>query len=202
MRRLTIAAVATFVWLSVPATAHGQNWEASGLVGYTPSVNLDRRSPDLDELDIRGGFTWGVQAARSLTDRWSAEVLWTRQESALEIGTADGTVDLFMMTIRQLAGNAVYHFAAIPARFRPFVFAGLGATFFSADATESETKLSLGLGGGVKYFVTNSVGIRGHFRYKPIWLNDEDAGRFCDPFGFCQNGLQQIEIAVGGVVRF
>jgi hypothetical protein len=33
-------------------------------------------------------------------------------------------------------------------------------------------------------------------------LNDEDAGRFCDPFGFCQGVLQQIELGGGVVVRF
>ena len=46
------------------------------------------------------------------------------------------------------------------------------------------------------------LGIRGHFRYKPTVLNDESSGDFCDPFGFCQDTLQQIEIAAGGVIRF
>jgi hypothetical protein len=40
------------------------------------------------------------------------------------------------------------------------------------------------------------------FRYKPTMLNDEDAADFCDPFGFCQGTLQQIEFAGGAVVRF
>ncbi len=60
-------------------------------------------------------------------------------------------------------------------------FAGLGATFFSADDLESETKFSLGLGGGVKYFPWKAIGVRGHFRYKPTMLNDEDAGRLLRP---------------------
>ena len=106
------------------------------------------------------------------------------------------------MTVGQLHGNAVRQFGAEDARLRPFVFAGLGATFLSADDLQSETKLSLGLGGGVKYFPWKAIGLRGHFRYKPTLLNDEDAGRFCDPFGFCQGTLQQIEFAVGAIVRF
>jgi hypothetical protein len=80
------------------------------------------------------------------------------------------------------------------------VFAGLGATFFSADDLQSETKLSLGFGGGVKYFAWKTIGVRAHFRYKPTMLNDEDAGDFCDSFGFCQGALQQIEFAVGAIV--
>ena len=106
------------------------------------------------------------------------------------------------MTVRQLQGNVLYEFGAVEAKVRPFVFGGLGATFLSADDLQSETKLSLGLGGGVKYFPWKVIGVRGHVRYKPTMLNDEDAGDFCDPFGFCQGSLQQIELTVGAVVRF
>jgi opacity protein-like surface antigen len=120
----------------------------------------------------------------------------------LQIGTEAGSADLFTMTIRQLHGNVVRNFGAADARLRPFVFAGLGATFFSADDLESETKFSFGLGGGIKYFPWKAIGVRGHFRYKPTTLNDEDAADFCDPFGFCQGSLQQIEFAGGAVIRF
>ena len=96
---------------------------------------------------------------------------------------------------RSIAGRAGGHCSL-------FAFAGLGATFFSAIDLPSETKLSWGLGGGVKYFPWNGLGFRAHFRYKPTMLDDEDAGNFCDPFGFCQDTLQQIEIVAGGVVRF
>ena len=77
-----------------------------------------------------------------------------------------------------------------------------GATFFSADHQESETKFSFGLGAGVKYFRWNAVGLRAHVRYRPTMLNDKDAADFCDPFGFCQGTLQQIEFMGGAVVRF
>jgi opacity protein-like surface antigen len=106
------------------------------------------------------------------------------------------------MTVQQLQGNAVYHVGRSGSRLQPFAFAGLGATFFSAADLQSETKFSWGVGGGVKFFPCEGLGFRGHFRYKPTMLDDEDAGDFCDPFGFCQGTLQQIEIAAGGVVRF
>jgi hypothetical protein len=62
--------------------------------------------------------------------------------------------------------------------------------------------MTFGLGAGVKYFRWESIGLRAHFRYKPTMLNDEDAADFCDPFGFCQGTLSQIEFAGGAVVRF
>jgi hypothetical protein len=185
---------------SLPARA--QTWEASALGGITPTVELDRQAPELDRLAISGGFTWGVQVARFFTPRFGAEAVWTLQPSALEVETPSGTTDLFTLTASQLHGQAVYRFAAADARVQPFVFGGLGATFYRADDIPSETKLSLSFGGGVKYFPWQSVGVRGHVRIKPTLLNDESAGDFCDPFGFCQDSLQQIELMAGVVLRF
>ena len=109
------------------------------------------------------------------TPRWGAELLWTEQGSALRLGTDAGAADLFTMTIRQLQGNVLYHFGDWDAKLQPFVFGGMGATYFSADDLESETKFSFGLGGGVKYFPWNAIGARAHFRYTPTLLNDEEA---------------------------
>jgi hypothetical protein len=181
--------------------ALGQSWEASGLLGFTPSAPIDRQASELEDLDIRSAFTWGFQGARFFAPSWGVEVLWTQQSTALELGTADSKADLFSMAIRRLDGNVVYQAGRADARWRPFIFGGLGATFFSADTVESETKLSLNVGGGVKFFPWRSIGARAHIGYKPTFLNDSDAD-FCDPFGFCQNVLQQVEFAGGVTVRF
>jgi opacity protein-like surface antigen len=106
------------------------------------------------------------------------------------------------MTVQQLQGNVLYQFGNRDSKLRPFVFGGMGATFFSADDLESETKFSFGFGGGVKYFPWRAIGARASFRYKPTMLNDADTVDFCDPFGFCQGALHQIEFAAGAVVRF
>ena len=197
--RVFAAAVAILA-ASLPARA--QSWEVSGLAAYTPSAGLENQAPELSALDIGGGFTWGLQVGRLFTPRWGLEVLWTEQSSALTVGTDAGSADLFTMSTGHLHGDVVYHLGSADARLRPFVFGGLGATLFSADDLESETKFSFGLGAGVKYLRWDTVGIRAHFRYKPTMLNDEDAADFCDPFGFCQGSLQQVEFAGGAVIRF
>ena len=201
MSRLT-AIAAGIVLLALSAPASGQSWEASGLLGYVPSVGLDRQAPELTQLNIRGGSTWGLQGGHLFTPHWGAELLWMQQGSALRLATEAGAANVFTMTIQQLHGNVLYHFANRDSKLRPFVFGGLGATFFSATELESETKLSYGLGGGVKYFPSKSIGARASFRYTPTMLNDDETVAFCDPFGFCQGSLQQVEFAVGAVVRF
>lgn len=198
-RAIAVAAVIACLASSAPASA--QSWEVSGLAGYTPAVGLENRAPELSGLDIAGGFTWGLQAGLLLTPRWGIEALWTRQSSAQTIETGDGSAELFTMTIAQLHGGVVYHLGSADARLRPFVFGGAGWTFFSADAYESETKFSFALGAGVKYFFRDAIGFRAHFRYKPTMLN-ESAADFCDPFGFCQGALHQIEFAAGALIRF
>ena len=201
MKRFAAGAVAMAL-LALSAPAWAQSWELSGMAGHTPSAGLDNQAPELSGLDIRGGFTWGVQVGRWFSPHWGAEVSWTRHSSALQLETADGSADLFAMSVGQLHGNAVRQLGAADSRLRPFLFAGLGATFLSGDDLQSETKLSFAVGGGVKYFPWKTIGFRGQFRYKPTLLDDEDAGDLCDPFGFCQGTLHQIEFAVGAVVRF
>jgi hypothetical protein len=188
--------------LSCGARSEAQSWEASLLAGYTPDAGLDRRAPELDALDIRGGFTWGGSLSRSFGPRWGAEVSWMQQQSGLKLGVESGSPTLFEFTIGDLQGSAVYHFADGNARLRPFLFAGVGASFFSGEGQPSETKLSWGLGGGVKYFPWRRLGFRGQIGYKPVILDDEDAGDFCDPFGFCQGWLHQVELSGGVVLRF
>jgi opacity protein-like surface antigen len=87
------------------------------------------------------------------------------------------------------------------ARVRPFLTAGLGAAFFSAPDLEGETKVSLGLGAGLKWLPTSRLGARLQARYTPTHLNDASSD-FCDPFGFCQGWLQQFEMTGGLVLRF
>ena len=200
MTRAT-AFTAVILLLAAWTPASAQSWEVTGLAGYTPSAGLDNRAPELSKLDLAGGFTWGLQAGWLLTPRWGIEALWTEQASAQTIETSAGSADLFTMTIRQLHGDVVYHLGA-STRLRPFVFGGLGATFFSAEAYESETKFSVGLGAGVKYFPWDAIGFRAHFRYLPTMMNDADAADFCDPFGFCQGVLHTVGFAGGVLIRF
>jgi opacity protein-like surface antigen len=202
MKRVVTVLAAAVTVLVATTPARGQSTEVSLLAAYTPSAGLDNQAPELSSLDIGGGFTWGLQIGRLFTPRWGVEMLWTDHSSALTVGTDDGSADLFTMTIGHLHGDVIYHLGAAGARLRPFVFAGLGATLFSADDLKSETKFSFGLGAGVKYFRWQSIGVRAHFRYKPTMLNDEDSADFCDPFGFCQGSLQQVEFAGGAVIRF
>ena len=203
MIRQALIATLGLLTMSIAATASEQSSiELSGFAGVTPAVSLDQHAPELTDLRLRGGFTWGIGGARFFTPNWGAEILFSQQASALEAVTPAGSADLYRITLGQLHANAVYQFGVNDAQWRPFMFGGVGATFFAARDLESSTKASFGLGGGIKYFPWKTIGVRGQVRYKPTWLNDDPDSDLCEPFGFCQGYLHPIEISAGVSIRF
>jgi opacity protein-like surface antigen len=159
------------------------------------------KAASIEDLQAGGGFTWGVEAGLFFSDHFGFEASWVRQESAVRIGTTDGSADLFDMKLSQLHGNLVYRFGPDNARLVPFVLAGAGAAFLSADDLDGETKFAWTLGAGLKWFASERVGLRAQARYVPTMLDDESS-EVCDPFGFCQGSLSQFELMGGVVLRF
>ena len=191
----------TLALLLVATPAFAQRTEVALLGGYTTSGDIDMKAAGIQELEVDGGFTWGVEAGHFFSDHIGAEISWSQQLGALALGTREGSTELFDMKLGALQGRLVYQFGGREARIKPFVLAGLGATFLSAEDLESETKLSWTLGGGVKWFPSRRLGARLQARYAPTFLDDSSSD-VCDPFGFCQGSLHQFELMGGLVLRF
>jgi hypothetical protein len=196
-----VKALAALACLLTAAPALAQRTEIAALAGYTTPGVIDMKAEGVRELEVGGSFTGGIAVARFFSDHAGVEASWTQQHSALVLGTADGTADLFDMSLDLLQGSFVYQFGALDARLRPFVLASLGATFLSADDLEGEAKFSWALGLGLKWFPAAKVGGRVQARYAPTRLNDASSDS-CDPFGFCQGTLSQFELMGGLVFRF
>jgi outer membrane protein W len=187
------------IFMAAPAWA--QRTELTLQAGYTTSGSIERKTFSIQDLEVEGSFTWGFAATHFFSPRLGAEVSWAQQETGIGLSTSAGSATLFDMKLGQLHGNVVYQFGAEGARLKPFVSAGLGASFFSARDMDGETKLSMGLGVGLKWLPRKSIGARLQARYNPTRLNDGSSD-YCDPFGFCQNWLQQFELTGGVVLRF
>ena len=189
-----------FVLLANPAAA--QSTELGALVGFTPSAALDRQAAELDDAGLEAGVTFAISATQFLNDHWGFAGEWGQHFSGFGIETGGTPSTLYDMNIAHVHGYAIYRFGPADAKARPFAFGGAGIKYFSARDLETETKLSFGLGGGLWYFVSRNLAIEGRFTYKPTMMDDSDAGDFCDPFGFCQSTLQQIEVMGGVRFRF
>jgi opacity protein-like surface antigen len=191
----------TFLLVLGPAPAFSQGFEAAAVAGYTTKGPLEPAALGISDLKLGGSFTWGASVAYFFSPRFGVEASWARQESELVIGTSAGSAPMFDVNVDQLQGSVVYQLGAADARLRPFFSAGAGAAFFSAPNLDSETKLSFGVGAGLKWLPRKTVGARLQLRYTPTYLNDSDSD-FCDPFGFCQSWLHQFELTGGVLVRF
>jgi opacity protein-like surface antigen len=188
--------------LFLPQPAHAQEIEITPLLGYTTAGNIERTARVIDDLEIASSFTWGAQVGFFFGPHLGFEVSWAQQETKLSVETASGRASLFDIDAGQLHGNFIYQFSDEQSRVRPYVLAGLGATFFRSADQQNETKLSWALGGGAKVFVQEHVGIKLQAKYNPTRLNGDTGGDFCDPFGFCQSTLNQFELGGGVIFRF
>ena len=202
--RHAFAAAIVLLLTAVPAMA--QSFELGGLVGFTPSASLERTAPQFESTSIDGGLTFGINATAFLSDHWGIEGEWIQQFSgfAFEMGDdgPDESIRLYDINVAHVHGYGVYRLGDPAAKLRPFVFGGGGITLFSASDLETETKLSFGMGGGLVYAISNSIAIEGRVVYRPIMMNDSDAGDFCDAFGYCQSTLQQFDFLGGVKIRF
>lgn len=198
MRTIVAGVIAALI--ATPAAA--QSTELGMTAGFTPAASLDRHAPELEGASLDGGATFSINAARFLSEHWGIGVEWAQQFSGFVIETAGEETTLYDMSIAHLHGYAIYRFGDAAAKVRPFAFGGAGTKFLWAHDLESETKLSFGLGGGLMYFVSQSLAFEGRATYKPTMMNDSEAGDFCDAFGFCQSTLQQFEFAAGVRFRF
>lgn len=187
------------LFLAAPASA--QRFEASGLIGYSTSADLDRVTPELEGLEIGGGFTWSGQFDYFFSKNLGIEASWSQRKGDVTVETSSGSAGLFDLDAGQLLASLVYQWGPEKSRLRPFVIGGLGATFFRSDEIPSETKLAWAAGGGIKLFLHRKLGIRAQAKLNSTILNDESS-EFCDPFGFCSGSLHSFEFLSGVVFRF
>jgi opacity protein-like surface antigen len=196
MRRLlTVLAILS------AAPAFSEGFELTALAGYTTPGSLEHDTRTLEDLKLAGSTTWGASVGFFFSPRLGVEASWTRVGSGVELSTPQASQEMFDVTIDQFQGSLVYQFGGAPSRIRPFLTVGAGAAQFSGTDLPSETKLSLGVGGGLRWLPAQRIGARLQARYTPTYLHDASSD-FCDPFGFCQDWLHQFELTGGVVVRF
>lgn len=138
-----------------------QKFGISPFYGYRFGGDVENNSTG-SKYSFEDGPAYGLFLDYAPTNYYGRyELLWSHQDSSLNfhgdngLGKVDVAIDVI-----QLGG--VLEFGA--ERFREYVSGHLGATHFASDGYGDDTKFSLGIGGGVKAFLTKYIYLRADVR--------------------------------------
>ena len=171
-------------------------FEISPFAGYETSgsypVSLSSNNPITDPINrlrVNDATSYGTFLDYNLFENFQVEFMWDRNNtsySGRQVST--GTyMKVYDSDIDQFQFGGQYTFLDSSHRFRPYVAASAGFTHDSnSGGNSNRTEFSYSLGGGVKYYLSRHVGLRGDIRYLPTY-GSSSYGVYCDPFGFCYN---------------
>ncbi len=202
-------AISSFIILSLIMSAfvnntYAQEKELSVFAGYRVGENFE---------DINSGATVKIDEGSIYTvmfdsylDEYSAiEALYSYQSTNLKPGGTFSGSEIFDLDIEY------YHIGGIrfypDEKFTKYVVGTIGATHLNPnrDGLDSETRFSLGLGGGLKMPLNKDLGIRVEGRGYGTLFNS-DGAVFCSNNG-CKvyvsgRAIWQFEITAGLSLKF
>ena len=196
--------------LGLASLTYAQRFEVTPHVGYKFGgwVPVTSDANDIGELRFDPSYSVGVNVGYNFSDHLGTEFLWNRQPTkakALLLGGGE-LAEKADVDIDGYFGNIVYTFRDPYEKLRPFVFGGIGGTRATGGGA-SKTRVSFNVGGGVKYFIHNNMGIRLQMRWNPTYLYTTSGGIWCDWWGWCyhvpnDHYMHQGEATVGWIFRF
>jgi hypothetical protein len=188
-----------------------RRFDITPLVGFRGSESIpiaaDASTGDVTakaHLAARG--TLGIAVGYRYNDQDVIEFRWIRQRTDLSFSGAVPVPHAnFNARLDQYHGDFTHEYAFEDRpHVRPFIIGSVGATSVTT-ALSRFTRMSFGLGGGAKFFVTPRFGFRVQAQWLPIWVNPKVNGFICG--GGCVVSLggrlvSQGEVSVGPIFSF
>jgi opacity protein-like surface antigen len=209
--------------LLVPATWAQDEYkiEVSPYIGYTFSEGVDISSTDIgngervNRISPTSGLSYGFSFDWLAAENFGLGFNFSQQNSNLE-GRIEGSGkrNFTDMKVRNYHGIFTYNMGDEDSQTRPFFFGGLGATQYApgeiqGNSSDSSTRFSTTWGGGVKFFVSENIGIKGTGRWTPTYIKSDPGGIWCNPWypWSCwvvgnPNYSHQFEMSAGVTFRF
>ncbi len=195
---------ACLVFLLAPTSASAEGFQITPFLGYSIGGEFEDYFTGT-ELSLSEDETYGIIISRDTAPGTQAEFFYSFQPSSLTANGAvtpgvltDVDVEYFHIGGRQYLGEGTA---------KPFVVGSLGATHFDPHSSSlgSETRFSIGLGGGVELGASDRIGIRLEGRGFATFL-DSGGAVFCGPVGcsvaVASQILWQFEVGAGVTFKF
>jgi opacity protein-like surface antigen len=184
----------------------GSDFEFTPFTGqrFGGSFELDNH---YNNLDLDNSTDWGFTISRAASDSTRYEFLYSHQNSSLADTTDPDNAFGLDVHYLHLGGTVdVYSAEYYQEKFIPYITGGLGMTFMnpSQRGYEDETRFSLSVGGGLKWYPTQRLGIRFEMRGYSTLIDSNEA-LFCDPGCTLQiegDAFPQFETNLGLIFSF
>jgi opacity protein-like surface antigen len=208
---LVVAGIFSLLASSAAEAQYGrERWELTPFVGYETSGSYPLHSQtigvNVNDFRINGAISYGTFLDFSLTSNAQAEFMWDRNPTSYSAQPLPGApfFKAYDSTVDQYQFGLLYMFLGPSHKIRPYFAGSLGFTHEdNSGGNSTRTDFSYGLGGGVKYLLTQHIGLRGDARYMPTYANSSLA-TYCDPFFGCYtaevSNYQHRGNFVGGIV--
>jgi len=168
---LALLVIASLAFPVMPGAAHaaGPRFEVTPFAGYRMGGSFERpetESSPARDVDLDDGGSWGVDLGLYRDGSSFYELLYSSQSTSMD--SSDPTLS------RVDVQTDYYHFGgtllfADEKWMVPYLSLTAGATRFSADDYDSETKFSVSLGGGLRLpfsdHVAATLGVRGYLTF-------------------------------------
>lgn len=161
----------------------------------------------VNELQIKDDFNFGGIFGVGLSKTLMFEVLYDRQNTEIQRNNSESNIEetIFLTSVDYYHFGLVFHKES--TTLQPFFGLTFGATRFGPEKEyEGSYRGSGGIIGGIKIFVNEYLGFRGHGRWVSTFLPSTD-DIFCDVSGNCYRlpesaYMNQINISAGIFVAF
>ena len=179
-------------------------FDLAPLVGYRSYLGFPTGRLPSPHLIVGGGPSYGVSAGVRLDEENLIELRWATQDTHVHL--RGGAAPSENAVLNQFQGDFTHEYILEdgPHWARPFVIGSVGATHISAS-TSSFTRLSFGIGGGIKVYFSRHFGLRLQGEWLPIVVEPEVTSFVCGSgciVHLSARLVSQGEIAGGPVFRF
>jgi opacity protein-like surface antigen len=153
----------SFLFLFSVSTTQAQQLEVTPTIGYFWAGTFRTYNYD---YKLGNGLNWGLTADFMVSPGTLFEVSWMMSRTdgtRLSYGHVDPDKE-FKLTTNYIQLGVVQEMNYGEA-FRPFGLFSMGTTIFSPENDGAYWQFSLGLGGGLKYYISDNIGIRAQGRF-------------------------------------
>jgi opacity protein-like surface antigen len=196
-----------------------KRFELQPFGGFTAGGGIPLRTDDNashGSISVNNSYNFGVTFGVNLNELDAVEGLWRRQKTEGRLPSelaAPASLTAFDLKIDQYHCNFLHHYLVPIPRLKPYVIGGVGVTTYYAKGSrqsDSMSRFSFSLGGGVKYFFNGRFGLRGEVRWIPTLLTVSDSSFWCnigeagaDCVIHLKTAIQsQMDVTGGIIIRF